>query len=229
MKDYRWTMRVLIAATAVNLIAMLCMMSTLPDIVPGHFNIRFEVDRMGSKWFLMIFPSIALLVCAGIALEQRIRGRDYANNRPLTIFAGCFAAVFVLLGWMSRALCATGAQLGEAVTAVPFDLAITLGISLLMVVLGNYMPVVQRNRTFGIRVRETLESEEVWRRVHRFAGRTYVSAGLLSAGCALIGYFSGMKWLELAGLLVFALGGSLIIWVYARRVHAGLQRGEGRK
>ena len=135
MKDYRRPVYWMIAIAAVNLIAMLCMVKGLPDVVPGHFNFRFEVDRMGSKWFLMLFPAMALLVTAGISVEERLRGRDYANNKPLTIFAVCFAALFIVLGWMMYALCSTGAQMGEVVTDVPFDLAICLGMSALFMVI----------------------------------------------------------------------------------------------
>ena len=109
MKDYRRPVYWMIAIAAVNLIAMLCMVKGLPDAVPEHFNFRFEVDRMGSKWFLMLVPAIALLVTAGISVEERLRGRDYANNKPLTIFAVCFAALFIVLGWVMYALCSTGA------------------------------------------------------------------------------------------------------------------------
>lgn len=206
----------MIAVTAVNLIAMAWMVQALPDVVPGHFNIRFEVDRMGSKWFLLIYPATELLLAVGVAAEQRIRGRDYANNKPLTIFTVCFVALFTLLGWMAYALCSTGAQMGDVVN-VPFDLAISLGMSLLFVVMGNYLPTIRRNRTFGIKVKATLESETVWRRTHRFGGVAYVLGGCMSAVLALVGYFTGVKWLELAGLVACIAGANLATYVYARR------------
>ena len=218
MKDYRRPVSLMIVIAAVNAIAMLCALQGLPDVVPGHFNFRFEVDRMGSKWFLMVFPAVALLVPGGIAVEEHVRGRAYANNKPMTIFAVCFSMLFVVLGWMMYALCATGAQMGEVVTDVPFDLVICLGMSVLFMVMGNYLPIVRPNRTFGIKMRATFESEEVWRRVNRFGGRMYVFAGCASAALALTGYFTGVKWLELVGLVASVLGASLAIWIYAKRV-----------
>lgn len=218
MKDYRRPVYWMIAIAAVNLIAMLCVVRGLPDVVPEHFNFRFEVDRMGSKWFLMLVPAIALLVTAGISVEERLRGRDYANNKPLTIFAVCFAALFIVLGWMMYALCSTGAQMGEVVTDVPFDLVICLGMSALFIVMGNYLPIVRQNRTFGIKMRATFENEEVWRRVNRFGGTAYVIAGCVSAVLALVGYCTGVKWLELVGLVASVLGASLAILIYSKRV-----------
>lgn len=213
----------MMAIAAVNLLAMTWMVQALPDVVPGHFNLRFEVDRMGSKWFLLLFPAIELLFAVGIAVEQRIRGRDYANNKPLTIFAVCFVALFTLLGWMAYALCSTGAQMGDVVK-VPFDLAISLGMSLLFVVMGNYLPTIRRNRTFGIKVKATLESETVWRRTHRFGGVVYVLGGCMSAVLAPVGYFTGMKWLELAGLVACIAGANLAVCVYARREAVRVKR-----
>ena len=45
----------------------------------------------------------------------------------------------------------------------------------------------------------------------------------VSAVLALIGYFSGWKWLELVGLVASVLGASLAILIYAKRVEGSLK------
>ena len=82
-KNYLKVIYALIAVSLANLIVMLCLIGNLPEQIPVHFNYRFEVDRMGTKWFMAVFPSIPVLFSIFMAVEQKIRGRDYANNKPL--------------------------------------------------------------------------------------------------------------------------------------------------
>jgi len=217
MKDYRKVVFALIAAAAVNMIAALCLIPGLPEQVPMHFNYKFEIDQMGSPWFLAVVPAITLAFTIGIAIEQKIRGKDYANNKPLTIFSVCFVALFIALGWTLYAMSGTGAQLGDKAT-VPLHLVIGLGMSVLFVVLGNYAPTVQPNRTFGFKMPITFSSDEVWRRTHRFGGKVMVIGGLFSAACTLIGFFIGADWLMLAGLMLAIFGSLIVITVYAHKV-----------
>ena len=217
MKNYLKVIYVLIAVAAVNLIVMLSLIPGLPESIPVHFNYRFEVDAMGPRWFLAVIPSITLVFSIAMMVEQKIRGKGYANNKPLTIFAVAFVALFIALGWALYAMSGTGAQMGD-VTSVPLDLFMGLGFSVLFIVMGNYLPTVKPNRTFGIKMRATFESEEVWKKTHRFAGRAYVFGGFFTGLCALIGYFTGAKWLIFVGLMLGVFGSNLVILIYALRL-----------
>ena len=55
-----------------------------------------------------------------------------------------------------------------------------VGTGLLFVIVGNYLPKVKPNRTIGIRVVWALQDEENWNATHRFSGKIWVAAGLLS-------------------------------------------------
>ena len=216
MKNYRRRVYALIAAAAVNLIVMLSLIPGLPEKVPCHFNYEFIVDGMGSRWFMALCPAITLAFAVSIAVELKIRGYSYANTKPLTIFAVVFEAFFIALGWMLFAMCGTGAQLGDRVK-MPLDLLMNLGMSILFIVLGNYLPTVQPNRTFGIKMKKTLNNEEIWRRTHRFGGPVFVCAGIFSAVCGLIGYFGNIAWLSFAGLVGGIFGAIVIIMIYAAK------------
>lgn len=222
-RDYLKVIYVLVAVTVVNMIATLCLIPGLPQEVPVHLNAQFEVDRMGTRWFIALIPAITAAFSITMAVEQKIRGRDYANNRPLTFFAVAFAAFFIALGWALYAMSAAGAQLGD-VRSVPIDLIMGLGMSVLLIVMGNYLPTVKPNRTFGIRLRATLESEEVWKKTHRFAGRAYVLGGFVSGISALVGYCCDRRWLTLVGVALGALAASAVILIYARRTATLLKK-----
>lgn len=53
-------------------------------------------------------------------------------------------------------------------------------ISLLMIILGNYFPTFKRNWFFGIKTPWTMSNEDVWNQTHRFAGKLFVIAGVIS-------------------------------------------------
>lgn len=221
-KNYIRIIYVLIAVALVNLIIMLSLIPNLPESIPVHFNYRFEVDAMGTRWFLAVIPSITLVFTVAMAAEQKIRGKDYANNKPLTVFAVAFVAFFIALGWVMYAMCGTGAQLGDTVN-MPLDLFMGLGFSALFIVLGNYMPTIKPNRTFGVRIPATFRNEEVWKKTHRFAGRATVLGGFFALVMSLVGYFIGASWLIFVGLMLGVFAPMVVILIYAKKVEKQLK------
>jgi uncharacterized membrane protein len=177
---------------------------------------------MGSPWMMVIFPSVTLVFTIAMAVEEKLRGRDYANNKQLTIFAVAFVAFFIALGWVMYAMCGTGAQLGDTVN-MPLDLFMGLGFSVLFIVMGNYLPTVKPNRTFGIRVPATFRNEEVWKKTHRFAGRATVLGGFFALVMSLVGYFTGASWLIFVGLMLGVFAPMVVILIYAKKVEKQLE------
>jgi len=221
-KNYIKVIYALIAVALVNLAVMLSVIQNLPAEIPVHFNYHFEVDRMGTRWFLAIMPSVPVLFSIAMAVEQKIRGRDYANSKPLTIFAVVFVAFWIALSWMMYAMSGTGAQMGETVS-VPLELFMGLGFSVLFIVMGNYLPTVKPNRTFGIRVPATYRNEEVWKKTHRFAGPATVLGGIFTAVMSLIGHFADQSWLIFAGLMLGVFVPMIVIFIYSKRVEKQLK------
>lgn len=62
-------------------------------------------------------------------------------------------------------------------------LCLIMGIGFILI--GNYMPKAKPNRTFGLRIKWTLASDENWTKTHRFSGRLWVITGAV----ALLGVF----------------------------------------
>lgn len=70
-------------------------------------------------------------------------------------------------------------------------------ISLILTIVGNYLPKCRQNYTAGIRLPWTLYSEENWNRTHRLAGFIWTAGGLLMLFSGLL----GNNWL-FAGILL---------------------------
>lgn len=63
--------------------------------------------------------------------------------------------------------------------AVNIQLIVLIGIGLLFMFLGKFMPRIRFNYTMGIRTPWTLASEIVWERTHRLAGPIWFIGGLV--------------------------------------------------
>jgi len=56
----------------------------------------------------------------------------------------------------------------------------------LFLVIGNYMPKCRQNRTIGIKIKWTLESEGNWNATHRMAGKLWTVGGLMFLASAFL-------------------------------------------
>lgn len=168
--------RTLILSSAVTLLPILVgliLWDHLPQELPTHWNINGTVDDYSSKSFAVFGLPLILLgfhwICTlATALDSKNKEQH--------------AKLFTLVFWIIPALSLTVSALIYA-TALGLTFDITAIIScfmgLLFIVIGNYLPKCKQNRTLGIKVKWTLESEANWNATHRMAGKLWVAGGLL--------------------------------------------------
>ena len=155
----------------------------LPAKLPSHWNIYGEIDGYSSKpfavWFfpllnLGIYFMMIILPKIDPRRENYLRfGKSYRIIRILLII---FLAILYLVTIL--------AGLGYPVKV---DLLVKLGVSLLLLVMGNVMGKFQHNYFVGIKTPWTLANEEVWRKTHRVASKIWVGAGLACFILSIIG------------------------------------------
>ena len=80
---------------------------------------------------------------------------------------------------------------------------------IMFILLGNYMPRIRPNYTFGIRTPWTPASETVWKKTHRVGGYVFVLSGVIIVVCS---FFRG--WAALIGIGVL-LAGTIVSSVYS--------------
>ncbi len=134
------------------------------------------------------------------------------------VYPTVVAAVAAFLLYVTIMVVSIGVGVNLPVTSF-----ISIGVGILLMVLGNLMGKITRNHIVGIRTPWTLSSEEVWFRTHRLGGVLLVLAGLALTINAL-----------LDGGLVFAV--SLVIaaavvpaaysYVLARRLREDKRGGQ---
>ncbi|BDG43284.1 SdpI family protein [Saccharococcus caldoxylosilyticus] len=147
----------------------------LPEKVPIHWNFSGEVDGYSSKLFAVFATPVLMMLIYGILMGvpkidprkdnfQKFEGvyRIFVNV-TLTFFgAGHLSIIFSGLGYH-----------------VNIDWIANIGLGLLFIILGNYMPKIKANYFIGIRTPWTMANETVWARTHRFGGKVFFIGGII--------------------------------------------------
>ncbi|HEV3051206.1 MAG TPA: SdpI family protein [Longimicrobium sp.] len=163
------------AVTAAMWIFLLAVYSRLPQYLPTHWDAYGEADGWtGKPLGALMLPLMATATLVLIRLVRRVDPRSdnidrfdgewlLVNNLIVLFFALLEVATFGhALGW-------------------PLDegRVVLVGVGLLFVGLGNYLPRIRSNWFMGIRTPWTMDNERVWRATHRVGGRTFVAAGII--------------------------------------------------
>ena len=163
----------------------------VPNRVPIHFNAELKPDGWWSKTpGLLLLPVTNIFMTLLCALLLRFDPR-LAKNEP-----GTRLHVWqVMLTTLIASSLLLGACTAGIVWAAWGDLSVVtwtirLGLPLLLLAIGNSLSKLRPNYVIGIRLRWTLESDVVWVRTHRFAGRMLVGLSLALLMLVLLGVSS---------------------------------------
>ena len=171
--------RILYIEIAVTIIGALFFFFRSPDVIPVHYNFQGEVDRFGSRYENLMWPAIMIvlgLMFAWKAKKEQGKG-DQSNEKVMMITAVSVLAFFMVLSFY---------MMGKAVSYDPADpkpLAdgtyriMNIGMGILLIVMGNYMPKARKNSWIGLRNIWTLSSDAVWQKSQRTMGFIMVLAG----------------------------------------------------
>lgn len=180
--------------------------SSLPDMIPIHFDWKGDPDGWGPKYILWFLPTIGiplvLLVMSAITKQMK----DVADQ-PKQRMIG-----FITLVFTSTLICYIiyGAEAGRYAGLG----GLSMLIGLFFGALGNYFPVLRQNAYVGIRLPPTMKSEVKWQKTHRFAGPFYLIGGLLLIANGFL--FKG-GWITIIMLSIIAII-SIIPIIYAYRL-----------
>ena len=179
-----------LVALAADLGLIVWSFGRLGPLVPVHWNLRGEVDRLGSpgelRWFL--FGTIVFLWLVGEGLRFVDPKVARTARDPELSEKDKQGALAMVLGTIAGLLVVLHANLlsQAAGMVAPAPRATALILAAFLVVLGNVLPRVRPNYFVGIRTPWTLSSDEVWRTTHRMGGRWMVGSGLLGALAAIV-------------------------------------------
>ena len=159
----------------ISLVHTIFMYPTLPNVIPTHWNISGQIDGWGHKSMLFIFQ----LISWGIYISMYVVPKIDPKKENYKRFASSYVAIklFIIL----LIICITEVSMITAVNpeSVNMSKIASMGISIMFIVMGNYMPKCKQNYTFGVKTPWTLDNEEVWNDTHRFTGFLWVISGVI--------------------------------------------------
>lgn len=169
MKNKQWILPTLICLLPI--LFYLPFYHQLPDMIPSHFNAAGQADAFMPKTIAIIFPSVLL---AGVevlgAFAMKTDPKNYNYPRQLLTLGLWICPILSVAMNLMVLLISLGKEVHiEVITPV------MLGV--LFIVMGNYLPKTKHNYTMGIKIPWTLNSEENWRKTHRFGGFVFVLMG----------------------------------------------------
>lgn len=212
---------------------------SLPDTMPMHYDVNGQVDRWGSKNELLIVVGTFLAVIIFITFqirgfEKRAEKTDdekakagFINNAQVTSIIGLVLSAFMAVTYICINIGGVK-MISESSDVLSIDITriVCVGMGIMFIVLGNYMPKTRRNSLVGIRCAWTQYNDVTWAKSNRFASYLVVGAGVIAIILAFV-----MKNVMNALLIVTVL--TLIICVvslvyshkiYVQEVNSGKDR-----
>lgn len=150
----------------------------LPEQMPIHFDLNGQPNGYGSRYTYLILP-------LGIYLLMFVLPIIDPKKANYEIFSQSYFKLRLILGVFFGMM--TGLiiynQLHEVQNMKLFTSNLVF---FLFMLLGNYLGTIKPNYFVGIKVPWTLNSDEVWAKTHRMAGKLWFWCGLLGVIVSLI-------------------------------------------
>lgn len=185
---------------ALQILVSLISYPFLPDQVPSHWNAAGEINGYLPKLAnAILLPAISIGIYILIRVLMRASprlGQQSRQSQRATWEVVNLIIVGVLLFLLITQLAVTAIALGMA---IDITFVISLGLSVLLVFLGNYMGKLRRNFWAGFRTPWTLASETVWERTHRLGGWLMVLGGLLGV---ILSFIPALRLWAVIGIVV---------------------------
>ncbi|MBO5347124.1 MAG: SdpI family protein [Lachnospiraceae bacterium] len=210
MKKYKGLIIVSSIVVLLPMLLGLILWNRLPDTMVTHWGAEGAADgAMGKAFAVFLIPVICLalhLICVFFTLMDKKNKEQ--NPKVVSI---CFWIIPII------SLLCNGYIYAFALDS-QFNMLMLGTMSFMGVVFilfGNYLPKCKPNHTIGIKVIWALRNEENWVKTHRFAGKTWVLAGVLFLLSLAVPGIVGMVVKAIAMLLL--LSPVLYSYLYYRK------------
>ncbi|MHB1407911.1 MAG: SdpI family protein [Desulfitobacteriaceae bacterium] len=186
MKGLKKSDYLLLLLILVSFVPGLLLYEQLPVQMPTHWNVNGQVDQYSSKAVgVLLFPGINLVMYFLFLFLPQLDPK----RKNYDLFSGSYKVIrwtihlFLLILYFITLYSALRLARGEG--SLDISMLVPAAISILFIIIGNYMGRFRHNYFIGIRNPWTLANEQVWQKTHRLGGKLFVLAGVLG----LVGIF----------------------------------------
>lgn len=158
----------------------------MKEIIPTHYNINGDIDRWGSKYENLIFPAIIIvfylfwIIYIKFYSVSNTDSTEKAKNNINVLYIiataimsalGVLQCVFLVMAFTKSENLSFNIDIFSTINCI---------FSIVLIIVGNFLPKTKYNHITGIRTSWTQKSDKNWHVANRNAGIAFVVAGLLS-------------------------------------------------
>ncbi len=197
-----------VIAVIVCMVQTFRMYSILPDEIPT--NIGFDNNiTYGSKNFIFVMLACTVLIPLGFAIYEYIVRKLELDQSNLYDSRVIIFAITIFMAYTDLLVL----RLVSEVNIEEFLRLFMIGFGILFILIGNYLPRIERSRTIGFRIKATLNDEEVWRKTHRLSGIIFFVYGCLVVLLGIIGVMY-YEWIVMISMVVTII----VPFIYANKL-----------
>ena len=185
---------------------------SLPSKIPVHYSFDGIADRFASKLSVEALLLCSLGYCGlllGVLLRKMVlaMGKTQENNNTQTTAKlMAYNQTFLTIFFSALSLYFISVMLQNSVPDTLFILRTAyLVLSVLFIIIGNYLPKLKKNRVTGVKTKYSQSSDDAWMKSQRFGGRLLVIGGITSLIVCLIPGISAKSAVVLSTVM-FGLG-----------------------
>lgn len=190
-----------IVLMALPILVTLALLPSMPDQVPMHYGFDSQVNRWGSKYEMLIFPVLTLVVgiflLASGSWSQK-KGRISADSEEYhtllpsndkkrysflddsILLTG--TATLILFNALTYVFLYMSLSADNEDFSVIDSERIIFGLlGLFMIFVGNVMPNLKKNSIFGLRNKWSLKNDTAWKKSQHAAGIACILSGIAIA------------------------------------------------
>lgn len=173
LKKNKWKIVVSSIIILLPILVGLLLWDKLPDTMATHWGTDGEANGFSSKAFVVFGMPFVLLAFHLICLLATNLDKKQINQSMKAL--GLIFWMIPAVSWFALGIIYSAA-LGANIDVVRL-MPVVMGAA--FIVIGNYLPKTKLNRTLGIKIKWTLESEENWNKTHRLCGKLWVIGGII--------------------------------------------------
>lgn len=188
----------------------------LPPEIPVHYSCDGIADRFASKLSVEALLLCCLGYCGlilGVFLRKMVLAMGKAqenNNTQTTAKLMAYNQTFLTIFFSALSLYFISVMLHNSISDTLFIFRTAyLVLSVLFIMIGNYLPKLKRNRVSGVKTKYSQSSDDAWMKSQRFGGRLLVVGGTTSLIVCLIPGISEKSAVMLS-TIIFAF---MILWM----------------
>lgn len=184
----------------------------LPDPMPSHFNAAGEVDGYMSKAAVVFALPAGMfllhIICTAVTLMDP--KRKNIDGKPFLMVLWITPVMSILVSGLTYAYALGG--------KVNITTGVFIGVGILFIILGNYLPKCGQNYSIGIKTPWALNDEDNWHATHRFGGKVFVAVGVVTMILAFfVSASSVLFWVYFALVMVSSVAPMAYSYIYYLR------------